>query len=214
MILREEREQVVEYSLRMLRDNLTVATSGNVSVRVEDLVAITPSGIDYESLNPESICVIDLDGGIVDGEMRPSTEVPMHTTVYRKMDAQAVVHTHPLYASTLSVVQNELPPVHYMVALLGGAVRVAPYAIYGSQELADGSVAGMDGGRSAVILQNHGATTIGETLHRAYLRSLYLEWMCRLYYQARLLGEPNILSEHEIARVGEKLRSYGQEDAE
>ncbi|MQA03712.1 MAG: class II aldolase/adducin family protein [Streptosporangiales bacterium] len=210
MLLKNEREQVVEVSLQMLEENLTVGTSGNVSVRKDDLVAITPSGVDYRACAPESVCVIDLDGNVVDGDLRPSTEVPMHTTVYQEMDVQAVVHTHPLYASTISVTMDELPAIHYMVALLGGPVRVAPYAIYGSEELARNSVTGMAGGHTAVILQNHGATTVGDSLAQAYTRSQYLEWMCQMYYQARLLGSPNLLSAAEIDRVTDKLRSYGQ----
>jgi L-fuculose-phosphate aldolase len=174
-------------------------------------VAITPSGTAYETLTPEAICVIDLEGKRVDGRLVPSSEVPMHTLVYQSTDAAAVVHTHPLYASTLSVLVNELPAVHYMIALLGGPVRVAPYAGYGSPELAENSVRAMEG-RYAVILQNHGATTWGENLARAYSRSVYLE--CRLYYQARLLGEPHLLSAQEISAVGGLLRTYGQPDAD
>jgi L-fuculose-phosphate aldolase len=209
MLLANERAQVVEFSRRMQADELTVGTSGNLSVRLGGHVAITPSGAAYETLTPESICVISLDGDVVDGDLEPSSEVPMHTLVYQHTDAAAVVHAHPIYASTLSAVIGELPPVHYMVALLGGTVRVAPYATYGSRELAENSVAAMDG-RYGAILQNHGATTYGDSLPLAYTRSIYLEWLCRMYYQARLLGEPNILADDEIERVGKKLQGYGQ----
>lgn len=209
MLLHDERAQLVEYCRRMQADALTVGTSGNLSVRVGDHIAITPSGAAYEDLTPESICVIDLDGNRVEDGLEPSSEVPMHTSVYRSTDAKAVVHTHPLYASTLSAVVDELPAVHYMVALLGGPVRVAPYATFGSPELAENSIAALQD-RYGVILQNHGATTYGESLAKAYTRSIYLEWVCRMYYQAKLLGEPNILPADEIARVAEKLTSYGQ----
>lgn len=209
MLLEDERRQLVEFSRRMPADGLTVGTSGNLSVRRGDRVAITPSGTAYDRLTPESICVVDIDGQRVDGPLEPSSEVPMHTLVYQRTDAVAVVHTHPLYATTLSALIDELPPVHYMIALLGGPVRVAPYATYGSRELAESSVTAMDG-RYGVILQNHGATTCGATLDKAYTRSVYLEWMCRMYYQARLLGEPHLLSGEEIERVGEMLDSYGR----
>lgn len=209
MLLENERRQLVEFSRRMQADQLTVGTSGNLSVRSGNHVAITPSGAAYESLTAESICVIDLDGESVDGQLEPSSEVPMHTLVYQHTDAAAVVHTHPLYASTLSTLVDELPPVHYMIALLGGPVRVAPYATYGSRELAENSVAAMKD-RFGAILQNHGATTYGESLNKAYTRSVYLEWICQMYYQARLLGEPNLLPNDEIERVGEKLAGYGQ----
>jgi L-fuculose-phosphate aldolase len=209
MLLHDERVQLVEYCRRMQADELTVGTSGNLSVRSGDHIAITPSGAAYEDLTPESICVIDLDGNRVEDGLEPSSEVPMHTSVYQQTDARAVVHTHPLYASTLSAVVDELPAVHYMVALLGGPVRVAPYATFGSPELADNSVKAMEG-RFGAILQNHGATTYGDSLAKAYTRSVYLEWVCRMYYQAKLFGEPNILPDDEIARVAEKLTSYGQ----
>lgn len=209
MILEEERRQLVEFSRRMQADQLTVGTSGNLSVRRGEHVAITPSGAAYDELTPESICVIDLRGDTVDGDLEPSSEVPMHTLVYEHTDAAAVAHTHPLYASTLSVLLDELPPVHYMIALLGGPVRVAPYATYGSRELAENSVTAM-AGRYGALLQNHGATTYGDSLAKAYTRSVYLEWVCQMYYQARLLGEPHLLPAEEIERVGKKLDSYGQ----
>jgi L-fuculose-phosphate aldolase len=209
MLLHDERVQLVEYCRRMQADELTVGTSGNLSVRRGDHIAITPSGAAYEELTPESICVIDLSGAPVEEGLEPSSEVPMHTSVYASTDAGAVVHTHPLYASTLSAVIDELPSIHYMVALLGGPVRVAPYATFGSPELAANAITAMEG-RFGAILQNHGATTYGESLAKAYTRSVYLEWMCRMYYQAKLFGEPTILPAAEIELVAGKLASYGQ----
>jgi L-fuculose-phosphate aldolase len=209
MLLSDERAALVEYCLRMQADDLTVGTSGNLSVRRGDHIAITPSGVAYDDLTPESICVIDLDGNPVEPGLEPSSEVPMHTSVYRHTDAGAVVHTHPLYCTALSVTLDEVPPVHYMIALLGGPVRVAPYARFGSPELAEHSVTAMSG-RFGVLMRNHGATTYGDTLAKAYTRSVYLEWVCRLYHQARLLGEPSLLSAEEIDGVAEVLGHYGQ----
>jgi len=209
MLLATERAQLVEFSQRMQADELTVGTSGNLSVRSGGQVAITPSGIAYDTLTPESICVISVEGDVLEGALEPSSEVPMHTLVYQRTNAAAVVHTHPVYTTTLSALITELPPVHYMIALLGGPVRVAPYATYGTTELAENSVAAMRG-RYGAILQNHGATTYGESLPKAYTRSIYLEWLCRMYYQARLLGEPNLLPPDEIERVAKKLEGYGQ----
>lgn len=209
MLMPDERAAVVRFCRRMQDDDLTVGTSGNISVRSGDLVAITPTGAAYDDLAPESICVVDLAGRPVEDGLLPSSEVPMHTAVYAHTDAGAVVHTHPPYACTLSAVIDELPPVHYMIALLGGPVRVAPYATYGSAELAENGVRGLDG-RFGVILRNHGATTYGTDLATAYRRSVYLEWVCRVYYQARLLGEPHLLPADEIERVGRLLDGYGQ----
>lgn len=209
MQLADERRQLVDYCLRMQADDLTVGTSGNLSIRSGDLIAITPSGAAYNDLTPEAISVIGLDGEHVEGDLEASSEVPMHTTVYRHTDARAVVHTHPLYASTLSALITELPPIHYMVALLGGPVRVAPYATFGSRELAENSITAM-ADRFGALLQNHGATTYGDNIGKAYTRSVYLEWCCRMYHQAKLIGEPNILPADEIELVAKKLDSYGQ----
>jgi L-fuculose-phosphate aldolase len=114
-----------------------------------------------------------------------------------------------MYCTALSVTLDEVPPVHYMLALLGGPVRVAPYARFGSPELADGSVAAM-ADRTGVLLRNHGATTYGDTLAKAYTRSIYLEWVCKLYHQAKLIGEPTLLSAEQLDEVAKVIDTYGQ----
>ena len=182
-------------------------------MRPGDLVAVTPTGVAYEALTAEGVCVVDLDGNPAEAGPVPSSELPMHLAVYRATDAGAVVHTHPLYATAVSLLLDELPAVHYMVATLGGPVRVAPYATYGTAELARVSVAAM-AGRSAVVLRNHGATTYGPDLATAYTRSLYLEWLCRLWHQASLVGTPRLLPPEEIDRVAAMLGGYGQPPAD
>lgn len=209
MRMREEREAVIAYSRRMAGDGLAVGTSGNVSVRSGDLVAITPTGVAYDDLTPADVCLVDLDGEPVDAPLRPSSEVPMHTAVYAATDAGAVVHTHPLHATALSLLVDELPPVHYLVALLGGPVRVVPYAPYGTAELARLGVEGL-ADRTAVILANHGATTYGEHLEQAYTRSVHLEWLCRLWAQARTLGEPRVLDAEQLEAARVAFGGYGQ----
>jgi L-fuculose-phosphate aldolase len=209
MLLPDEREAIVDYCRRMEADDLTVGTSGNLSIRSGDRIAITPSGVPYNALTPELVCVIGLDGDVVEADLEPSSEVPMHTAVYRATDAGAVVHTHPMYGTALSVTRDEVPPVHYMIALLGGPVRVAPYARFGSPELAQGSVDAMQG-RTGVLLRNHGATTYGDSLDKAYTRSLYLEWVCRLYHQASQIGEPALLTPEQLEDVAKALGTYGQ----
>jgi L-fuculose-phosphate aldolase len=209
MLMQMERELIIEYCLRMLKDGLTVGTSGNVSVRVGDTIAITPSGVDYESLVPKDICVITVDGKHVDGPDNPSTEVPMHTVVYQSTDALAVVHTHPVYATVLGTLVDEIPRIHYMLALLGGPVRVAPYAPFGTEELARNCIVAMKD-RYGVLLQNHGATTYGETLAAAYSRSVHLEWLCRIYCEAKTLGEPRLLTADELDAVAGAVTAYGR----
>ena len=209
MLMPEERAALVDYCQRMEADDLTVGTSGNLSVRVGDHVAITPSGVHYQDLTPELICVIDLDGRVVEAELAPSTEVPMHTAVYAAADAAAVVHSHPIYSTALSITRDEVPPVHYMIMALGGPVRVAPYARFGSRELAQGSVDAMKG-RTGVLLRNHGVTTYGDSLDKAYTRLTYLEWVCRLYHHACQIGEPALLTPEQLDDVAQEIGTYGQ----
>ena len=209
MLMAREREHIVEYGERMLEDGLTVGTSGNLSIRVGENMAITPSGVDYQGLRPEDICVITLDGIHVDGPDNPSSEVPMHTVVYQFTNALAVVHTHPVYATVVGTLLPEIPRIHYMLALLGGPVRVAPYAPFGTEKLARNCIVAMKD-RYGVLLQNHGATTYGETLAKAYSRSVYLEWLCRIYCEAKVLGEPRLLTADEFDAAAGAVSTYGQ----
>ncbi len=208
MLLRPERELLVSYALRLRGDDLAVGTSGNLSVRSDELVCITPSGIEYEDLTPQLICVLEPDGTPVEAEAPASTEFPMHAAIYRETRAAAVVHTHSPHATALSTVADELPAIHYLIAFLGGPVRVAPYATPGTKELARSAVEHLKG-RSAVLLQNHGAITVGDALETAYSRSVLLEWLCALHHRARSLGRPRILSDEELDAVAERLRGYG-----
>ena len=207
MLLARERRLVVEYAKRLRPDGLVVLTAGNLSVRSGGLVAITPASFDYDDLTPELISVIHMNGGSAEPGLPPSSEVPMHLAVYDAApDAGAVVHTHAPFASALSTVVDELPALHYLIAELGGSVRVAPYATYGSEELA-GNVARALEGRTAALLGNHGTIAYGDTLEQAYARTVLLEWLSALYLRSRTLGEPRLLEDEEIARVARKLGS-------
>jgi L-fuculose-phosphate aldolase len=205
MHLWAEREEIGEACRRMRRDRLVVGTSGNISVRVDDLVAITPSGLDYETLTAEEVLVVDMDGTVVSGEQRPSSELPMHLAVYRSTDARAIVHTHSLFATSVGTVCDELPAVHYMINALGGPVRVAPYATFGSEELAAGVAAALHE-RTGALMRNHGAITVGPTLKSAYDRAVNLEWLSELYWRASLLGAPSVLSADELEAMREQAR--------
>lgn len=209
MLLKQSRQDIIDYCLAMVRDELTLGTSGNISIRQDDLVAITPSGVDYDVLTPEMITVIDMDGKHVEGDMKPSSEVPMHLLIYRETSAKAVIHTHPLYGTALGLLVDETPLAHYMLAPCGGPVRVADYATFGSDRLAANVKAAMEG-RSAVLLRNHGATCWADTLQAAYSKATYLEWCCRLWLTAKSAGEPRLLTSEEFDEVMAKIGSYGQ----
>lgn len=207
-VLAEERADIVRHAQRLRPDRLVVATSGNLSVRRGDLVAITPSGLDYDDLRPELVTVVSMDGTLVEGELAPSTELPLHLAAYRATTARAVVHTHSLSATVVACTEEELPPVHYLFGEMGGPVRVAPYAGFGTAALAAG-LAGALEGRTAALLRSHGAVTVGETLERAYSRALVLEWLAALWLRAAAHGTPRLLTDEELAEAVAGMGAYG-----
>ncbi|RZQ60570.1 class II aldolase/adducin family protein [Amycolatopsis suaedae] len=215
MLLAHERADVCEYARRLSADGLVVGTSGNISVRSGDLVAVTPTGVDYARLEPADVPVVDLAGDVADGELRPTSELPMHLAVYtRAADPDgapvgAVVHTHSTHATAVSALAEEVPPIHYMVAAIGPSARVARYATYGTAELAESMLAALEG-RRGCLLANHGTVTYGADLAAAYSRAEQLEWVCRVWLTARAAGDPALLPGEEIEHVVDRLRGYGQ----
>ncbi|MFD0506818.1 class II aldolase/adducin family protein [Streptomyces chiangmaiensis] len=204
-------DELVATARRTVADGLVVGTSGNVSVRVGDTVLVTPTGVPYERLGPGDAVGVDLDGRQVLGSLRPTSELPMHLAVYRRTAARAVVHTHAVHATAVSTLVRELPLIHYMAAALGGAVRVAPYATYGTAELAENMLRAL-ADRTACLLQNHGTIAHGSSLTQAYDRTAQLEWMCRVWLTASSVPglSPALLTPEQVAEVAERLRGYGQ----
>ncbi|MET8959332.1 class II aldolase/adducin family protein [Streptomyces sp. NPDC004074] len=204
-------DELVATARRTVADGLVVGTSGNVSVRVGDIVLVTPTGVPYERLEPDDAVGVDLDGRQLLGTLRPTSELPMHLAVYRTTTARAVVHTHAVHATAVSTLVPELPLVHYMAAALGGAVRVAPYATYGTAELAENMLRALTD-RTACLLQNHGTIAHGASLTQAYDRTAQLEWMCRLWLTASSVPglSPTLLTPEQVSEVAERLRGYGQ----
>jgi L-fuculose-phosphate aldolase len=209
--LQAVRTQLVSYSARLLADGLAVGSAGNISVRVGDIVAITPSGISYAEMRPADICLLAADGAELANSETPSSETPMHLAIYAATTAAAVVHTHSPEVIALSASRPELPAIHYAITGLGGPVRVTPYVRFGSAALAAAAVDALDG-RTAVILRNHGAVTYGRDLAQAYDRALLLEWLARTYRMALSYGEPATLSAAELDEVTAETRRrrYGE----
>ncbi|MGW7364889.1 class II aldolase/adducin family protein [Streptomyces sp. NPDC054841] len=207
--------ELVATARRTAADGLVVGTSGNVSVRVAtdagDIVLVTPSGVPYDRLAAEDAVGVGLDGRQILGDLTPTSELPLHLAIYRGTDAAAVVHTHAVHATAVSTLVSEVPLIHYMAAALGGPVRVAPYALYGTDELAENVLRAIED-RTGCLLQNHGTITYGTSLDQAYDRTAQLEWMCRLWLAAGSLPgrEPSLLSRSQLQDVAEKLRDYGQ----
>jgi L-fuculose-phosphate aldolase len=210
--MEKERKLIVEFGKKLVTTGLTKGTGGNLSIynREEKLMAITPSGIDYFEIRPEDVVVLTIDGKQVDGDKKPSSEVELHRIFYeRRTDIDAMIHTHTIYATTLACLNWSLPPVHYMVAVAGKDVRCAPYATFGTRELAENAFQFMKD-RKAVLLANHGLLTGGSSLQEAFNITEQIEYCAELYYRTKCIGEPVIISDEEMELMKEKFKTYGQ----
>jgi L-fuculose-phosphate aldolase len=194
------RAELCEYGRRAVELGLVIGTSGNLSVREGDLVAVTPSGAALDRLTPEMCPIVDVAGHLVEGDLQPSSETPMHLAVYESTGARAVVHTHSMFGTVVATTMTELPPVHYNALLLGGVVKVARYATYGTPELAANVNEAM-AGKQAALLANHGGVTVGGTLEQAFEATRLLEWLCEVYVRGLGVGRPTVLTEEQLAAV-------------
>ena len=207
----KEREEIISFGLKMLTAGLTTGSGGNLSCfnRNEGLIAITPSGVEYPDLTPENILLMDPDGKVCQGEGKPSSEAGFHLALYQnRSDINAVVHTHSPYATTFACLNREIPPVHYLIAFAGNKLSVAPYATFGTLELAD-NIVGTIKNDHAVLLANHGLVAVGSSLINAFNTAEEIELVARIYYQAQCIGTPVILADEEMDRVKEKFKTYG-----
>ncbi|MDV7350813.1 class II aldolase/adducin family protein [Halorubrum distributum] len=213
-LLREAREAVVEYAPALAA--LTPGRTGNLSVRNGDRVAVTPTGVPYDSFDAADVPVVSLEGERLAGRMAPSSEVPMHTGIYQHDRPGAIVHTHSPWATTMATLGRKLPPIHYMIAAVGREVPLADYAPYGTEELAANVVAAMaEADSDAAILANHGLVVTGPDVETAVENTRHVEDICRLYLRASAVGEPRVLTDDQMATVEERFESYGQQpDAE
>lgn len=198
----------------LAESGLVNSSSGNVSIRVGEEMVITPRRGRLESIEPPSCCRIRIDDGSEikngKGDWSPSSETPLHLAVYRAVDAGAVVHTHSAFATAASTVIDELPPIHYLMAAFGGPVRVAPYATFGSDELA-ASVADALRGRRGALLRNHGVVVYSDDIEGAVDLAHQIEWMSKVFLISSAHGEPALLDQGELDRVAERAENlqYG-----
>jgi L-fuculose-phosphate aldolase len=205
------RVQIAEACRALAAAGLVRETSGNVSVRDGDRIAITPTGGRLAELADDDVVVIDLDGNLVEGELAPTSELDLHLGVYRRYDAGAVVHTHAPVATALACVLDELPCVHYEMLALGGSVRVAPYATFGTPELAELVLDALEG-RTAALMANHGALVYGADLAGAVRSTELLEWAATVYWRAATIGTPRTLDDEQREAVVSAVvsRGYGE----
>jgi L-fuculose-phosphate aldolase len=209
-MLERQREDVARACRELAAAGLVRGTSGNLSAREGDAVAVTATGAVLAEITAEQVSVIDLTGAVLEGPA-PTSEVALHLGVYERYGAGAVVHTHAPVATALSLVLDELPLVHYEMLLLGGAIRVAPYRTFGTPELAESVLDALDG-RTAAIMANHGTVTYGADIAGAVRATELLEWAAGLYWRASAIGTPRALTDEHQAAVVEAVmqRGYGQ----
>jgi L-fuculose-phosphate aldolase len=204
------REDVAAAARRLAHEGLLIGTAGNVSAREGDMIGVTASGVTLVGCRAEDVTVVTSAGIAVEGELRPTSELALHLGVYADTPAGAVVHSHAPFSTAVACVLDELPVLHYQQLLLGGSIRVAPYATFGTPELA-ASVREALEGRQAALMGNHGSVAIGASLEAAVENALLLEWLAALHHRASALGTPRALTvaqQEDVVRAA-RSRGYG-----
>lgn len=212
MLLSVERQQIVEFGKKLIASQLTTGSGGNLSIynREENLIAIKPSGVDYQQISAADVVIVTPNGEIMEGDLLPSVEMKVHLALYHhRPDVCAVIHTHQVYATTIACLNWELPAVHYLVGWSGNKVPLAKYATLGTQELSDEIISAI-GDYNACLMANHGIVTVGKNLAAAFNTAEEVELVARIYIQAKSIGNPVILSDSEMEVVAEKFKTYGQ----
>ena len=213
-----DRQALVEASAAIGASGMVVGSAGNLSLRRDDRVLITPRGAELDAVDPIDLVEVSLADGTVSPEhassSRPSSETPLHRSIYAAVDAGAIVHTHAHYCTVLSALVDELPAVHYVITAFGGPVRVARYETFGTDALA-ASVTRRCEDRRAALMANHGAVVAGRDIEHAMALAIQLEWLASIYYHALCAGTPRILSDAQLRDVTEQAQAlrYGLQES-
>lgn len=210
----ELREAIVRFAQKMITTGLVRGTSGNLSAREPgaNMCLVTPSGVDYETMSPEDVVLVELSGRPVARAPKPSVDTPIHVAIYRaRPDVGACIHTHSLYAAAFSTLGRQIPPlITESAGYLGGAVRVLEYVPPARPDTGDLVAAGLGGDR-AVLLPNHGVIAVGENLKKCFGAAMAVEESAHVAYIALQLGTPTLVPESEVARMHEFIHhQYGQ----
>jgi L-fuculose-phosphate aldolase len=210
MQLQTERAKVRDLGQELLKKGLTTGTGGNISVRGDsDTVAVSPSAVPYEEVETEDVVVVDLQGEILEGDAAASSETPMHTMIYRRIErVGGVVHTHSPYASTFASLGEPIPPSSYLVAIIGEEIPVVGYEEPGSEALGELAAEGLEQPANACLLQNHGVIAVGETVEGAFEAALITEHCARIHYQAMSIGDPIVMDDESIAPLVSTFEEY------
>ncbi|MBW7961275.1 L-fuculose-phosphate aldolase [Bradyrhizobium sp. BR 10261] len=204
-----KRQAIIDACRRMNALGINQGTSGNISVRHGEGLLITPTSLPYDTMTPDQIVFMAMDGSHAPSQ-KPSSEWRFHLDILKaRTEVNAVVHAHPTYCTILAIMGMEIPPVHYMIAAAGGnSIRCAPYATFGTVELSRHAVRALEG-RLACLLDHHGMIAIGQTLDKAMWLAVEVETLARQYHGCLQIGKPPLLSSAEIERVRQRMAGYG-----
>ncbi len=218
MLMEQERNTIVEYGIRLISDGLTSGTAGNLSMYdpKTGYMAISPSGIPYSETTPEDIVIMDLDGNIVEGTRKPSSEHALHSVFYKiRPDIRAVVHAHSMYCTTLACMGEDLKSVHYALAEAQVAtIPTVPFHTYGTPELAQAVQDHLGDKSRGVLLANHGMVACGETMKSAFGLAMTMEWCAEVEWRCLAAGRMNVLTDEQMAETMEHYKTYGQKSAD
>ena len=207
-----ERKKIVEYGKKLVDEGLTTGTGGNLSIYVpeDQVMLISPSGINYYDTKLEDVVVMDLDGNIKEGNRKPSREFAMHSIFYKnKPGVLSVIHAHADFATAMSCLRKNVPPIHYVIADMCKELKCTDYKIYGSPEIAEEAYRVM-GDDHGILLANHGLLATGNSIESALGNAVNIEFLCKLYIYAKSVGEPVALTDKEMDAVAKKFTNYGQ----
>src|SRR3954468_11304106 len=209
---RDKRQSIIDACRSMNALGINQGTSGNISLRHESGLLITPTSVPYEAMQPEQVVFMRMDGSH-DPAQRPSSEWRFHLDILKaRPEINAVVHAHPTYSTILAIMGLEIPPVHYMIACAGGdTIRCAPYATFGTQALSGHAVRALEG-RLACLLAHHGMIAVGPSLSKAMWLAVEVETLARQYHACLQVGTPPLLSKDEIEKVKVRMAGYGHAD--
>jgi len=205
------KTEILAIGCAMLDKGLVAGTWGNISARIPEtsFVAITPSGRGYRELTANDVVVVDLTGKVMEGNLKPSSELPLHLAIYRaRPDIQGIVHTHSVFASACAVARKIIPPIiEDLVQLVGGGVEVADYALPGTETLAKNIVVAL-GERNAVLMANHGVVGCGQSLVEGMMACELVEKAAQIYIYANQIGGAQLLSKEDVAIMHEFYVDY------
>lgn len=208
----KKRCAIIEACLEMNHLGINQGTSGNISIRHEDYMLITPTSVPYKQLKPEDIVKMEMNGS-VHGHLKPSSEWRFHLDILNaRPEVNAVVHAHPTFSTILSIMEMDIPAIHYMIAVAGGEdIRCAPYATFGTEKLSHHALKALEG-RKACLLAHHGSIAIGTNLEKALWLAVEVETLAKQYHGALQLGKPKLLSHEQMAGIIDKISNYGHAD--